>query len=60
MTIVFDIVLAALVLFSFVMLVGVPVLYASPQNNSNQLLFLGSGIWAALVVVVGILNFLVV
>jgi photosystem II PsbZ protein len=60
MTIVFDIVLAALVLFSFVMLVGVPVLYASPQNNSNQLLFLGSGIWAVLVVVVGVLNFLVV
>jgi photosystem II PsbZ protein len=59
MTIVFQIVLAALVLFSFVMLVGVPVLYASPQNNSKQLLFLGSGIWAGLVVVVAVLNFLV-
>jgi photosystem II PsbZ protein len=59
MTIVFQIVLAALVLFSFVMLVGVPVLYASPQSNSKQLLFLGSGIWAGLVVVVAVLNFLV-
>jgi photosystem II PsbZ protein len=61
MTIVFDILLGALVMFSFLMLVAVPVLYASPQNfdQSKKLLFLGSGIWAGLVVVVGVLNFLV-
>ncbi len=61
MTIVFDLFLGALVLFSFAMIVAVPVLYASPQNfdESKKLLYLGSGIWAALVVVVGVLNFLV-
>jgi len=62
MSIVFQIALAALVLFSFVMVVGVPVAYASPQNwdRSKPLLYLGSGIWAILVVVVALLNFLVV
>ncbi len=61
MTIVFSAVLAALVLFSFVMVVGVPVAYASPQNwdSSKRLIYLGSIIWGALVVVTGILNFLV-
>jgi photosystem II PsbZ protein len=62
MVFVFDIALFALVLLSFVMIVGVPVAYASPQNwdQSKKLLFLGSGAWAALVIVVGVLNFLVV
>jgi photosystem II PsbZ protein len=61
MTIVFDLFLGALVLFSFAMIVAVPVLYASPQNfdQSKKLLYLGSGVWAILVVVVGVLNFLV-
>jgi photosystem II PsbZ protein len=61
MTIVFDLFLGALVLFSFAMIVAVPVLYASPQNfdQSKKLLYLGSGVWAALVIVVGVLNFLV-
>jgi photosystem II PsbZ protein len=62
MTIIFQIALAALVALSFVMVVGVPVAYASPQNwsQSKNLIFLGSGVWAALVILVGILNFLVV
>ncbi len=62
MVFVFDIALFALVLLSFVMIVGVPVAYASPQNwdRSKSLLFLGSGAWAVLVVLVGVLNFLVV
>lgn len=62
MTIIFQISLAALVALSFVMVVGVPVAYASPQNwtQSKSLIFLGSGVWAALVILVGILNFLVV
>jgi photosystem II PsbZ protein len=61
MSIIFQIFLAALVLFSFLMVVGVPVALASPQNwtQSKPLLFVGSGIWIALVVVVAILNFLV-
>ncbi|MFB8788267.1 MAG: photosystem II reaction center protein PsbZ [Potamolinea sp.] len=62
MTIIFQIALAALVALSFVMVVGVPVAYASPQNwsQSKNLIFLGSGVWAALVILVGVLNFLVV
>jgi photosystem II PsbZ protein len=62
MSIIFQISLAALVALSFVMVVAVPVAYASPQNwnQSKRLIFLGSGVWAALVILVGVLNFLVV
>ncbi|MBD2496142.1 photosystem II reaction center protein PsbZ [Nostoc sp. FACHB-280] len=62
MTIIFQFALVALVLMSFVLVVGVPVAYATPQNwvESKRLLWLGSGVWIALVVVVGILNFFVV
>lgn len=62
MSIVFQIALISLVLFSFVLVVGVPVAYATPQNwvESKKLLWVGSGIWGALVVLVGILNFFVV
>jgi photosystem II PsbZ protein len=62
MTIIFQIALTALVLLSFVMVIGVPVAYATPQNwdQSKPLLFIGSGVWFALVILVGILNYLVV
>ncbi len=62
MTILFQLVLALLVLFSFVMVIGVPVVYASPQNweQSKTLLYLGSGIWVILVLLVAILNFFVI
>lgn len=62
MTIIFQFVLALLVLFSFVMVVAVPVAYASPQNwaQSKSLLYLGSGVWTALVVLVAVLNFFVI
>jgi photosystem II PsbZ protein len=61
-SILFQIALLALVLFSFVMVIGVPVAYASPQNwdQSKPLIYLGSGIWIALVLVVAVLNYLVV
>lgn len=62
MTIIFQLALIALVLLSFVMVIGVPVAYASPQNwdQSKRLLFLGSAVWVGLVLVVGALNYLVV
>lgn len=62
MSVIFQLALAALVILSFVMVVAVPVAYATPQNwsQSKQLIFLGSGLWAALVILVGVLNFLVV
>lgn len=61
MTVVFQLLLAALVFFSFAMIVYVPVAYASPQNwdQSKRLILLGSVIWGGLVVAVGALNFLV-
>jgi photosystem II PsbZ protein len=61
MTVVFQLLLAALVFFSFAMIVYVPVAYASPQNwdQSKRLILLGSAIWGGLVVAVGALNFLV-
>ncbi|MBD1824626.1 photosystem II reaction center protein PsbZ [Cyanobacteria bacterium FACHB-63] len=61
MTFIFQLALLALVLFSFVMVVGVPVAYATPQNwdTSKKLLYLGSGIWFILVITVGVLNYLV-
>lgn len=62
MTIIFQFALFALVALSFLMVLGVPVAYASPQNweQAKPLLYIGSGVWAVLVVVVGVLNFLVV
>ncbi|MBT9310718.1 photosystem II reaction center protein PsbZ [Leptothoe kymatousa] len=62
MSILFQLLLFVLVVWSFVMVIGVPVAYASPQNweQSKRLIFLGSIIWAVLVVVVGSLNYLVV
>lgn len=58
----FQIALAALVLLSFVMVVGVPVAYASPQNwvESKRLIIVGSGVWLALVLSVGALSFFVI
>ncbi|MGF1524692.1 MAG: photosystem II reaction center protein PsbZ [Leptolyngbyaceae cyanobacterium] len=62
MVIIFQVTLLALVLLSFVMIVGVPVAYASPQNwdQSKRFILLGSILWGILVVVVGSLNYLVV
>lgn len=62
MSILFQLSLMALVLLSFVMVVGVPVAYASPSNwdQSRRLIFLGSGVWVALVLIVAFLNFFVV
>ncbi|MDP8935193.1 MAG: photosystem II reaction center protein PsbZ [Cyanobacteriota bacterium] len=62
LSILFQVVLLGLVLLSFVMVVGVPVAYASPQNwnQSKTLIYVGSGLWFLLVIAVGVLNFLVV
>jgi photosystem II PsbZ protein len=62
LTILFQVVLAALVILSFVMVVGVPFAYAAPQywSQSKPLLYVGSGLWFALVILVGVLNYLVV
>ena len=58
MQVIFQLLLAAFVLFSFVMVVAVPVAYASPSNwsQSKPLLYAGSALWAILVVAIAILN----
>jgi photosystem II PsbZ protein len=62
MSYIFQLLLVILVLFSFIMVIGVPVAYASPQNwdQSKRLIFLGSGVWVLLVLVTAFLNFLVI
>jgi photosystem II PsbZ protein len=62
MVILFQLALFALVLMSFLLVVYVPVAYASPQNwdQSKRLILFGSIIWGVLVVVVGSLNYFVV
>lgn len=62
MSILFQVSLLTLVFLSFAMVIGVPVAYASPQNweQSKGLIFAGSGLWAVLVIVVGVLNFFVI
>ncbi|MDX2100677.1 MAG: photosystem II reaction center protein PsbZ [Leptolyngbyaceae cyanobacterium bins.59] len=59
--ILFQVALLALVAMSFILVIGVPVAYASPKNwdQSKNLILLGSGVWIALVVLVGVLNYLV-
>lgn len=62
MSILFQLALAALVIMSFAMVIGVPVAYASPRNweQSKRLILLGSGVWILLVLLVGGLNYFVV
>ena len=49
MNVIFQIALLGLVLLSFVMVIVVPVAYASPQNwvESKRLLWIGSIAWGA-------------
>jgi photosystem II PsbZ protein len=62
MVFIFDLALLVLVVLSFILVVGVPVAYASGQNweQSKRLIWLGSIVWIALVLAVAALNFLVV
>jgi len=62
MALVFQLLLAVFVLYSFVMVVAVPVAYASPSNwgQAKPLLFVGSVVWVAMVLVIGVLNSFVV
>lgn len=58
MSIVFQLLLVIFVLFSFLMVVAVPVAYASPSNwnTTKPLLLAGSLLWAVLVILLGIFN----
>lgn len=58
----FQLSLLALVFFSFLLVVAVPVVFASPNSwdNNKRLILFGSAIWGILVIIVGSLNYLVV
>nr|YP_004581392.1 Z protein of photosystem II [Schizomeris leibleinii]AEH05383.1 Z protein of photosystem II [Schizomeris leibleinii] len=62
MTSIFQLTLFALVLFSFVLVVGVPVVFALPNGwtENKRIVLSGLGLWMLLVFVVGILNSFVV
>ena len=62
MLIIFQLALFALVVVSFLLVVGVPVVFATPEGWSENkgTLFSGIGIWVLLVFAVGILNSFVV
>nr|YP_010700242.1 photosystem II protein Z [Euglena deses]WCH63386.1 photosystem II protein Z [Euglena deses] len=54
--------LLALIAFSFLLVVAVPVLFASPNgfNENKNFLLLGSAAWTILVLLVGTLNYQVI
>lgn len=62
MLFVFQLTLFALIALSFALVVGVPVVLASPDGwaSSKQLVFSGATLWIFLVFLVGILNSFVV
>ncbi|CAM6054651.1 unnamed protein product [Sphagnum tenellum] len=58
MTIAFQLVLFLLIVISFLLVIGVPVVLASPDgwSNSKNTIFSGASLWIALVFLVGIFN----
>jgi photosystem II PsbZ protein len=62
MTALFQLALFALVALSFLLVIGVPVVFASPEGwtENKGVVFSGLGAWMLLVFVVGILNSFVV
>nr|YP_010985954.1 photosystem II reaction center protein Z [Grateloupia asiatica]YP_010986356.1 photosystem II reaction center protein Z [Pachymeniopsis lanceolata]WOL36872.1 photosystem II reaction center protein Z [Grateloupia asiatica]WOL37274.1 photosystem II reaction center protein Z [Pachymeniopsis lanceolata] len=58
MTIVVQLLVIALVIFSTLLVVGIPVTLASPGQweQSKNLIYTGAGIWAGLVIITGVAN----
>nr|YP_010466167.1 photosystem II reaction center Z protein [Haplopteris ensiformis]UQV94616.1 photosystem II reaction center Z protein [Haplopteris ensiformis] len=58
MTIAFQFALFALITISFLLVVGVPIAFASPEgwSSSKNIVFSGASLWIGLVFLVGILN----
>ena len=54
--------LLALIAFSFLLVVGVPVIFASPNgwNENKNYILIGAATWAGLVFLVGTLNYFVI
>lgn len=62
MTLLFQLTLFAFIALSFLLVVGVPVAFASPQGwtENKSTVFSGLGLWVLLVFLVGVLNSFVV
>jgi photosystem II PsbZ protein len=62
MTLIFQLTLFAFIALSFLLVVGVPVVFASPNGwtENKGTVFSGLGLWLLLVFVVGVLNSFVV
>jgi photosystem II PsbZ protein len=58
MTFLFQLTLFAFIGLSFLLVVGVPVVFASPEGwtENKRVVFSGLGLWVLLVFAVGILN----
>lgn len=62
MTLIFQFSLLALIFLSFLLVIAVPVVFASPNvwNENKNYLVLTTGIWVTLVLAVGVLNSFVI
>ncbi len=62
MTLIFNLTLLAFVALSFLLVIGVPVVFASPNGwtDNKRVVFSGVGLWILLVFAVGILNSFVI
>lgn len=62
MTFIFQLTLFAFVSLSFILVVGVPVIFASPNGwtENKRVVFSGAGIWVLLVFALGVLNSFVI
>nr|YP_010020366.1 photosystem II reaction center protein Z [Ulva australis]YP_010020430.1 photosystem II reaction center protein Z [Ulva fenestrata]YP_010020564.1 photosystem II reaction center protein Z [Ulva lacinulata]YP_010020629.1 photosystem II reaction center protein Z [Ulva sp. A AF-2021]YP_010020694.1 photosystem II reaction center protein Z [Ulva rigida]YP_010530001.1 photosystem II protein Z [Ulva tepida]YP_010835544.1 photosystem II protein Z [Ulva meridionalis]AKC35144.1 photosystem II reactio len=62
MTFIFQLTLFAFVALSFILVVGVPVIFASPNGwtENKRVVFSGVGIWVLLVFALGVLNSFVI
>lgn len=58
MTIAFQLAVFALIAISFLLVIGVPVVLASPNgwSSSKNVVFSGASLWIGLVFLVGVLN----
>lgn len=62
MTLIFQLTLFAFIAMSFLLVIGVPTVFASPNGwtDNKRVVFSGVGIWILLVFAVGVLNSFVI
>ena len=62
MTFVFQLTLLSFIVLSFILVVGVPVVFASPNGwtENKRVVFSGVGAWVLLIFALGILNSFVI